>query len=105
MTANCKECLEIKPQFVHSDDAHVIKATQPFERLNLDFNSPLPSVSKNRYFLTIVDEYSRFPFAFPCSDMTTKTIIMCLTQLFSIFGMCSYILYILIAIHLFNLKS
>ena len=91
MTANCKECLEIKPQFVHSDGTHLIKATQPFEKLNLDFKGPLPSVSKNRYFLTIVDEYSRFPFAFPCSDMTTKTIIMCLTQLFSIFGMCSYI--------------
>ena len=105
MTANCKECLEIKPQFVHSDGAHLIKATQPFERLNLDFKGPLPSVSKNRYFLTIVDEYSRFPFTFPCSDMTTKTIIMRLTQLFSIFGMCSYIQYILIAIHLFNQKS
>ena len=90
MTANC-ECLEIKPQFVHFDGAHLIKATQLFERLNLDLKGPLPSVSKNRYFLTIVDEYSRFSFAFPCSDMVTKTIIMCLTQLFSIFGMCSYI--------------
>ena len=91
MTANCKECLEIKPQFAKTEITTLIKATQPFERLNLSFKGPLPSVSKNRYFLTIIDEYSRFPFAFSCSDMTPKTVIQCLTQLFSIFGMCSYI--------------
>ena len=91
MTANCKECLEIKPQFAKTETTTLIKATRPFERLNLDFKGPLPSVSKNCYFLTIIDEHSRFPFAFSCSDMTPKTVIQCLTQLFSIFGMCSYI--------------
>jgi len=91
MTSQCEECQQIKPHFVRSNDAQFIKATQVFERLNLDFKGPLPSASSNKYFLTVVDEYSRFPFAFPCSDMTAKTVIQCLTQLFSIFGMCSYI--------------
>ena len=68
-----------------------MKATQIFERLNVDFKGPLPSVSNNRYILTIIDEYSRFPFAFPSADVTPSTIIQCLKQLFSIFGMCSYI--------------
>ena len=35
MTANCKECLEIKPQFAKTETTTLIKATQPFERLNL----------------------------------------------------------------------
>ena len=86
MTANCKECLEIKPQFAKSETKTL--ATQPFER---DFKGSLPSVSKNRYFLTIIDEYSRFPFTFSCSHMTPKTVIQCLTRLFSIFGICFYI--------------
>ena len=94
MTSQCEECQQTKPHFVRSNDDRLIKATQVFERLNLDFKGPkgpLPSASSNKYFLTVVDEYSRYLFAFPCSDMTAKTVIQCLTQLFSIFGMCSYI--------------
>ena len=44
------------------------------------------SVYGNKYLLTIIDEFSRFPFTFPCRDMI-KTIIHYLSQLFSIFGM------------------
>ena len=91
MTTSCKECLEIKPQFLSSNDAQLVKATQIFERLNIDFKGSLLSISNNRYILIVIDEYSRFPFAFPCADKTPTTIIQCLTQLFSIFGMCSYI--------------
>jgi len=82
MTSQCEEFQQIKPHFVPSNDARLPKATQVFERPNLDFKGPLPSTSSNKYFLTVVDEYSRFPFAFPCSDMTAKTVIQCLTQLF-----------------------
>ena len=57
----------------------------------MDFKGPLPSASTNKYILTIVDEYSRFPFVFPCKDVTTQTVIKCLTQLFSIFGMPGYV--------------
>ena len=91
MTSDCRECQEIKPQFVQSQGSCLIKSTQPFERLNLDFKGPLPSTTKNHYFLTIIDEYTRFPFAFPCSDMTPLTVVNCLTQLFSIFGTCAFI--------------
>lgn len=83
----CKECAEVKPRFYKPDQAHLIKSTQPFERLNMDFKGPLPSTNRNRYMLHIVDEYSRFPFVFPVSDMTSSTIIRCLCTLFSMFGM------------------
>ena len=91
MTASCSTCAELKPRFHKPESSHLIKATQPFERLSLDFKGPLPSSTKNTYLLTIVDEFSRFPFAFPCPDMTATTIIKCLCQLFAIFGMPSFI--------------
>ena len=91
MTSSCPICAECKPQYAKPRQAQLIKATQPFERLNLDFKGPLPTVSRNRYMLTIVDEYSRFPFVFPCTDITSATVINCLCQLFAIFGMPAYI--------------
>ena len=81
----------MKPRYHKPELAHLIKATQPFERLSLDFKGPLPSSNKNKYFLHIVDEYSRFPFVFPVSDMTSSTVITCLCTLFSMFGMPAYI--------------
>jgi len=69
----------------------VIKATQLFERINIDFKGPLPSNNGNKYFLNIVGEYSRFPFVFPCSDVSTTTVIKCLTTLFVLFGMPAYV--------------
>ena len=67
-----------------------IKATQPFERLSIDFKGPLPSSTTNKYILTVVDEFSRFPFAFPCRDVSTATVIGSLNTLCSIFGMPAY---------------
>ena len=64
MTSNREVCLKLKPKFPPPTDVSLIKATQVFERLNLDFKGPLPSTSNNKYFLTVIDEYSRFPFAF-----------------------------------------
>ena len=46
----CKECAEIKPRFYKPVPGHLIKATQPFERLNIDFKGPLPSTNQNKYF-------------------------------------------------------
>lgn len=90
VTSACQVCSEIKPRF-HRNEGKLIKATQPFERLNMDFKGPLPSQSRNHYLLVIVDEYSRFPFAFPCHDMTAASVIVKLKELFSLFGIPSYI--------------
>ena len=45
LTAPCKECAECRPQFHRPQGSTLSKATQPFERLNLDLKGPLPSVS------------------------------------------------------------
>jgi transposase InsO family protein len=91
VNSTCKECAEVKPRYFKPEPAHLIKATQPFERLNLDFKGPLPSTDKNKYFLHVVDEFSRFPFVFPCSDISSQTIIKSLCSMFSMFGMPSYV--------------
>ena len=88
---NCPTCAELKPQFFSPPFGKLIKATQPMERLNIDFKGPLPSSTRNKYFLCIIDEYSRFPFCYPCADMSTSTIIKCLDNLFYTYGVCSYV--------------
>ena len=75
VNAGCRICAECKPRFYQPlDRVKLIKATQPFERLNLDVKGPLPSESKNKYILTVVDEYSRYPFAIPCADVSAQTV-------------------------------
>ena len=90
MTNACNVCREIKPTFFKPQNQKLIKATKPVERLSVDFKGPLPNVSRNRNILSITDEYSRFPFAFSCSDLTSSTVIKCFCQLFYLFCMPAY---------------
>lgn len=41
--------------------------------------------------LTVVDEYSRFPFAFSCPNMNSSTVIKCLDQIFTLCGTPGFI--------------
>ena len=45
----------------------------------------------NPYILIVIDEFSRYPFAFPCKNLSAKTVIECLTSLFCTFGFPCYI--------------
>ncbi|XP_059840496.1 uncharacterized protein LOC132402033 [Hypanus sabinus] len=90
-TRGCQVCAECKPHFYRPEKAQLIKATCPFERLSGDFKGPLPSIDRNVYFLNIIDEYLRFPFAIPCPDTTTTSVIKALCQLFTLFGYPCYI--------------
>ena len=89
VTQKCNVCAKFKPKF-YEITGTLIKSTQPFERLTIDFKGPLPSVTTDKCILTVVDEYSRFPFAFPCKDTSGDTVINCLMQ-FSVFGMPAFI--------------
>ena len=84
--SQCSICSMLKPRFYKPPPAKLIHSMQPFDRISVDFIGPKPSCSKNKYLLVAVDEYSRFPFAFPCSDMSTLTVISCLKKLFTMFG-------------------
>ena len=88
--SSCKIWAELKPQFI-SSPGQLIKATQLLEQLSLDFKGPLQSSTSNKYLFVAIDEFSRFPFAIPCKDISSKTIIQCLQSIFSLCGAPSYI--------------
>ena len=88
ITNSCQICAV---RFYKPTQATLVKPTQPFEKLNLDFNGPLPSKTQNKYMLTIIDEYSRFPFVIPCPDVTAITVIQGIWSLFAILGVPAYI--------------
>ena len=91
MIKSCKTCSALKPQYFSPQSTPLIKATQPFERFNIDFKGPLPSNNQNKYMLTLIGELSRFPFAFPCKGVSGTSVIHHLRTLFGVFGMPSYI--------------
>ena len=84
---NCQICAEVKPCWRTPPSSSVVHATEPWQRLSMDFMTGKP-VSQGGYtnLLTIIDEYSRFLFAFPTKDRTSATVISCLKSLFQIFG-------------------
>ena len=84
---SCQACSECQPQFYRSAPMNLTKVTQPFERLIIDFKAPLPITNQNRYILTISDECSIFPFAYPSWDISANTTLTHLRELISIFGM------------------
>ena len=111
---SCRICAELKPQFYRPQQNTLIKATHPMEPWSIDFKGPLRSSSQNTYMLAIVDEYSRFPFAFPwemmsaleysiirrytnivyyyyCPNTTSATVMKCLDKMFVLCGTPSYI--------------
>ena len=55
----------------------------------MDFKGPLKG--RNSYMLVIIDEFSQFPFAFPCRNISTKAVMCCLDKLFCVFEFPSYI--------------
>ena len=47
---DCKDCSEVKASFLKPRNSmNLIKATQPFERISVDFKGPLQSVTNNKY--------------------------------------------------------
>ncbi|KAJ8880830.1 hypothetical protein PR048_017301 [Dryococelus australis] len=84
-----RTCAEIKPK-LNQNQSIFNKATSPFERLNVDFKGPLPSSTRNHYLLVVIDEFSRFPFAIPCQDTLSATVIEKLREIFTVFDTPAY---------------
>ena len=64
VTASCKSCLFLKPQFLRTQST-LIQAMLPFQRINIDFKGLLPfkgplpkSANGNQYLLSIINEFS-----------------------------------------------
>jgi len=92
VVSSCKDCVQIKAPFLKpKEELHIIKATQPFQRISIDFKGPLNSATANKYLLVIIDEYTRFPFAYACNNTKASVVIEKLSDVFAIFGFPSYV--------------
>ncbi|XP_065667658.1 uncharacterized protein LOC136087954 [Hydra vulgaris] len=73
--SNCHICSELKPKFYRSANvSELIKSIRPMDRVSI-----------------VIDEYSRYPFAIPCPDISSTTVEKCLDQIFSFCGFPTYI--------------
>ena len=56
------------------------------ERLSIDFKDSLESETEIKYLFITIDEYSRYPFTFPCRDTSPDTVVSYLDWIFSLCG-------------------
>jgi len=77
--------------FVAAFDAKVFNCTELLKSYLAGGNRIVKGPVKGKLPYVVVIEFSRFPFAFPCRDVSAKTAIQCLTQLFCLFGMPGYV--------------
>lgn len=91
ITKSCKTCAENQPKFYPPNTSKVIKSMQPYESIALDFKGLLLSKTPNKYMLTIIDEYSWFPFTIPYPNLSYAMVIQALCSVFAIFGLLMYI--------------
>ncbi|XP_047132552.1 uncharacterized protein LOC124811250 [Hydra vulgaris] len=90
--SNCQICSDLKPMFYQSANiCELIKSIRPMDRLSIDFKGPFLSNSRNKYLFTVIDKYSRYPFAFQCPDISSTTVVKCLEQIFFFCGFPTYI--------------
>ena len=87
MTSQCPVCCECKPQYHCQEKVPLIKATQPFERINIDFKGPLPTNNGNKYATSLWLLMSN------TSSHLFSHVLMCpLTQSLSALHRCSHLL-------------
>jgi len=92
LCSDCSVCAQLKPSFSKQARDTLISALRPLDRLSIDFKGPLPnSFGNNKFLFVAVDEYSRFPFAFPCKHIDSITVINCLEKIFSFCGTPKYV--------------
>lgn len=84
--SSCDICAKHKPRFPSIPVGRLVVSTFPWQRISIDFVGPKPSSSPNKFLFTVVDEFSRFPFAFAVRGPTTQSAIQCLSSLFTLFG-------------------
>jgi len=88
MIKNCNVCAKLKPNFSNNNEGNLIRSTRPLQKLSCDFKGKLPATANGNLFLfVVVDEFSRYCWAFPTKDQSSNTVIDCLEQIFSAFGL------------------
>lgn len=83
LVSGCTKCLEhrhMPPKTSHE----WIMPTRPWSRIHIDFAGPF----HNKFFLILVDAYSRWPELFMVNNTTSATVIRLLRTVFATHGLC-----------------
>ena len=82
LVRNCHLCLTYKPKSICKQEwSPWPAARRPMERVHIDFGE-----KDGHPFLVVVDAFTKWPEIFPTRDMVASTVIRCLRQVFSRFG-------------------
>ena len=79
---SCLACLRRKtPRPMKAGVMTSVLRTKPFDLVEMDFYGPLPdTMDGNRYILTMVDVFSRWPIAVPVTDRKASTVARAIYQ-------------------------
>jgi transposase InsO family protein len=82
---SCRVCSLVKPKFI-SATLTPFNVKAPMEVVAMDYVGPLPSNGHLKYFLVFIDLFSRFPEVYPCTDLSTTTLISKTRDFFARYG-------------------
>ena len=91
---SCLTCEKFKPSKENTKaNLQPISSYQVLELVELDFIGPLtPTKQGHKYILSVIDHYSKYAVAYATFQQNTNTVIDCLKQYFSQFGIPERIL-------------